>query len=104
MKVFGRIYELGLDQVGSNDHQDRFSLLPETTLEMAHVLAEKTPSSMEQIGFNFEEQKTVVTVRAGVSEYQAEEHLDDLLRKADNALFESKRLVRNRISDDVQAL
>ncbi len=75
---------------------DEFAILaPEATLEQAAMLAERIRAEVEQRAFPPLEH---ITVSIGVAEFDLEETLDELLRRADEALYRAKRGGRNQVA------
>jgi two-component system, cell cycle response regulator len=74
-------------------------VLPETTLEGAVTYAEALRQLIETHEFAFEGNHISVTVSVGVATFQAEMNSPtDLLRAADERLYEAKRSGRNRVA------
>lgn len=74
-------------------------ILPETTGSEAHHVAERIRSAIEDETFTPVAGKEVtVTVSIGITEFQSGETAEDLIRRADNAMYLSKRNGRNRIT------
>ena len=72
-------------------------LLPDTTSEDAAILAERVRADVEGTVFPSEEGNFSITVSIGVASMSGPgDSLNDLLRRADRALYESKRAGRNR--------
>jgi two-component system cell cycle response regulator len=73
-------------------------ILPETTLEGACALAEGLREKIEESRFVFQGETIRVTISIGAA-ILVEEHRAslDLIRKADEKLFEAKRAGRNRV-------
>jgi len=73
-------------------------LLPKTELEEAVKVAEKLRRLVEGDLLKLPDGKTVrLTFSAGVSTFREGESLDQLLKEADEALYEAKRKGRNRV-------
>ena len=74
-------------------------LLPEVDIEDALAVGERLRDAIEQQQLVLESGATVrFTVSVGVSSLgAADPHIDDLLRRADTALYEAKRQGRNRV-------
>ncbi len=68
---------------------------PEINLESAFEIAEKLRDAIEKKNF---ENIGAITCSFGVAEHEAGEDSDVLVRKVDNALYESKSSGRNRVS------
>lgn len=74
-------------------------MLPDSSATQALALAERVRSAMGRMVHTIEEQPVICTVSAGVAVAERRGlSLDTLLRKADNALYLSKRSGRNRVS------
>ncbi|WP_417584775.1 GGDEF domain-containing protein [Pelagibacterium sp.] len=74
-------------------------LLPESSLTEAIALAERIRGTMGRMTHSAEGQLVSCTVSAGVAlAEKGQTSLDSLIRKADNALYLSKRSGRNRVS------
>lgn len=73
-------------------------LLPETSKEKAVRLAEEIRSAMESSPFTIRREKLQMTVSVGVASLP-EDTLDneELIRRADEALYRAKREGRNRV-------
>ncbi len=77
-------------------------ILPELDIDKALTVAERLRKAVENAVFTFKEQKLkgAVTVSLGVASVSEENGLspEELLKKADDALYLSKRNGRNRVS------
>jgi two-component system cell cycle response regulator len=78
---------------------EEFALvLPDTPLDKAMVLAQKTRARIERAELRFEEKLISVTISAGVVEMDAETNSPaDFIGRADARLYEAKRNGRNRV-------
>ena len=65
--------------------------------EGAHILGERFRRSIEDLDIVFEGKKIQVTISVGLSRWKENDNLDDLLRKADKALYSAKDEGRNRV-------
>jgi len=73
-------------------------LLPKTGLEEAVKVAEKLRKLVESEELQLPDGKRIrLTFSAGVSTFREGENLDQLLKEADEALYEAKRKGRNRV-------
>jgi diguanylate cyclase (GGDEF)-like protein/PAS domain S-box-containing protein len=72
-------------------------LLPETTAESARVLAERLRTDIESLPFDAEGRPFRVTASVGIAGYAPGEELEELLGRADRALYEAKESGRNRV-------
>jgi diguanylate cyclase (GGDEF)-like protein len=71
-------------------------LLPGCILRDAQDIAENIRGSIEHLRIEDDHHVTDVTVSLGVTEYRLGENEDDLLRRADDALYRAKEGGRNR--------
>ena len=73
-------------------------LLPETSAEDAVKIAEKIRTSVEANLFSLRRQRMAMTVSIGVANLPKDAlDLEDLLHKADQALYQAKKLGRNKV-------
>ena len=73
-------------------------ILPEVSRDGAVLLAEKVRKAVEESHFRFEGTVIPVTVSLGVTEWVPEaKEVDDLVRLADEKLYEAKRSGRNQV-------
>jgi diguanylate cyclase (GGDEF)-like protein len=103
--VLEKIGRIILEVIRYEDFAARFGgeefaiLLPETGPENARHPAERLRRSIEFFDFNFEEKKFSVTVSIGIAAFP--EHgssMEELLKNADDALYQAKRAGRNTVS------
>lgn len=73
-------------------------LLPECDLESAYVLAEKARADIEKNAIKFKGGSAELTASFGVAEMKAGESQDDLIGRADSALYAAKEGGRNRVA------
>ncbi len=74
-------------------------VLPETTGDGALTLAERLTAVISQTPFQFEDKYYNVTVSAGIATTSGEQNITpmDLIRRADEKLYEAKNTGRNRV-------
>ena len=74
-------------------------LLPNTAIDRAMIMAERTRDAIEQAHFMFNELTLRVTVSVGVATLSSEgsEGVETLVSRADEALYSAKRAGRNRV-------
>lgn len=73
-------------------------LLPETELSQAQNVAERIRKQIAQITFQVQDQMVSITVSIGITVYQAQDcKIEDILKRADHALYQAKKEGRNRI-------
>ena len=71
--------------------------LPHTSPEDAEKVAEKLRRTIAENWIINEEEQIGITISAGVAEYKRQSSMDDLIRAADDALYEAKEQGRNRV-------
>ena len=71
--------------------------LPYTSCEDAEKVAEKLRRTIAESCVINDEEQIAITISAGVAEHQRESSMDDLIRAADEALYEAKEKGRNRV-------
>ena len=99
-------------QLRSNDHLARYGgeefviILPETPLEMAHLLAERIRTSAGEKDYSVGGSQTShVTLSIGVSSFPAQSAtLEELVHHADSALYKAKETGRNRVCNSTPEL
>ena len=78
-------------------------LMPQTNIDDATQLAERIRSNIEKSEVFFDEECVKVTVSIGLSYLQAEDSIiQNILRRADEALFEAKKNGRNQLFNSNQ--
>ncbi|MFM7190246.1 MAG: GGDEF domain-containing protein, partial [Microcystaceae cyanobacterium] len=86
------------DQVGRFGGEEFITILPETKLGEAIDLGERLRHLIVCLCPKFENQVINLSVSIGVTNYHKnDETLDDVLRRADKALYSAKDQGRNRI-------
>jgi diguanylate cyclase (GGDEF)-like protein len=75
-------------------------VLPETTLEGARHTGERVRAMVAERSFQFEERAFNITVSIGIAATNGEEPLtpNDLVRRADEKLYQAKHAGRNRVA------
>jgi len=88
------------DILGRHGGDEFMLILPETSLEGAENLAEKIRSSVKKSDVFVENQKkTHISLSIGIAHFgEAAADIDSLVKKADNALYQSKQAGRNKVS------
>lgn len=72
-------------------------LMPETTLESAIQVANKLRSDIEHTQFHFHGVRVLISISAGVAQYQQDELVNSLFERADAALYAAKEAGRNQV-------
>jgi diguanylate cyclase (GGDEF)-like protein len=74
------------------------AILPETGRDGAHTVAEKFRSSVERASFMYRDQSIPVTISVGVTQVaDTDTRAEEILERADHAMFEAKRAGRNMV-------
>jgi diguanylate cyclase (GGDEF)-like protein len=85
----------GVARVGGEEFM---ILLPQTSLEGAHEIAERLRSTVANSSFHGQQRSTVVTVSIGVSQSGRDgDTIEAILRTADQRLYHAKHEGRNRV-------
>jgi diguanylate cyclase len=91
----------GKDTAARYGGEEFVILLPDTPLQGALTLAESIRATIEGIRIKRVQDNAVatnITVSLGVASYQQNESISDFIGRADQALYESKRQGRNRVT------
>lgn len=72
-------------------------LIPNTTLAMGARLADKLRAAIEACPFHFKGEPVTITVSIGLSAFKAGERSEQVLKRADQALYRAKDAGRNRV-------
>ncbi len=92
--------ELVKSGLRATDHLNRWggeefmALLPETTLEEALSVTERIRKKVSESSFGLDEP---VTVSIGITRYGTDDTIETMIERVDNALYDAKRLGKNRI-------
>lgn len=73
-------------------------LLPATDVGEAVAATERLQRELRKRGFQFEGQAWTITFSAGVAQWRVNESLDDLMKRADRALYEAKHGGKDRVT------
>lgn len=93
-----------VDTLGRLGGEEFGVILPETTVAAAAEVGERLRQTVETTGFDKTGRNIRFTVSLGVAgTCKGDKEFDDLLRRADNALYEAKRQGRNRCVIDCPA-
>ena len=100
LKHFARISNTGLravDVLGRYGGEEFLLILPDTGRDGACVAAERARAAVEAAGFPQLPAERRVTVTIGVAASKPDESVEDLLGRADGALYAGKAAGRNRV-------
>lgn len=86
-----------IDSVSRYGGEEFGFLLPETKLNDAENLTERLLSEIRSLEFESDGESFGITSSAGVSAYREGEALEDLIKKADKALYTAKANGRDRV-------
>lgn len=102
-QVIRKLSEILQSSVRAEDLVARFGgdefviLAPGTTSDQSKTLAERIRQEIEQLDLPYEEARISITVSVGVTS-SSRGQPSDILRAGDRALFEAKRLGRNKVA------
>ncbi|MES9918693.1 MAG: GGDEF domain-containing protein [Candidatus Thiodiazotropha sp.] len=85
----------GNDSIGRWGGEEFIIICRDTDLDTALKIAERLRTTIEQAQFQVDEP---VTCSFGVTSYRVGDNADSLIKRADDALYASKQLGRNRVS------
>jgi len=87
------------DVFGRYGGEEFVVILPEATLQKACEIAERLRVTVENYPYEYDNQKLAVTISLGVCELDiATRTPEDLIKKADQALYKAKNSGRNQVS------
>lgn len=87
----------GVDEAGRYGGEEFIILLPGTTEKSASKIAERLLTSIRELIIAVDQQVVKITVSIGIAEYRiGEESWDQLLERADRAMYKSKENGRDR--------
>lgn len=102
LKMLGKLlkdYIKGKD-IGARFGGEEFILvLPATPIEGAYILAEQIRSGLSKMNFKIKDTGQSIgkiTISLGVALYRAEESIEAVIKRADDALYRAKNTGRNR--------
>ena len=72
-------------------------IMPETTLEAAIPVMEKTREMISRLPFHFRDERVQITMSFGVAPFQDKKTSDEIFELADKALYKAKENGRNRV-------
>ena len=97
-KILKQLANLLKEKIRKSDIASRFGgeefliMLPNATKEKAKMVAERLRKSVQSAGL-----KPRITISLGVSEYKKADTSNNLIKKADAALYRAKKKGRNRV-------
>lgn len=101
--VVGRIKSRmrNLDLIGRYGGEEFVLIFPATRIKKAVDIIERIRQHIEDTPFHVDEFSIPVTISAGVTITSKEDTIDDILRRADQLLYEAKNKGRNRVEYSV---
>lgn len=70
-------------------------LLPETTASQAYKVLDKIRAAVGKTPFRFKSSPVQITISFGITEFEAEDAVEEAFERADNALYTAKKKGRN---------
>jgi len=87
----------GQDFIARFGGEEFVVLLPQTPPAVGLKLAENLRAAIEACPFHFKGERVVITTSIGLSAFRSGERGDQVLKRADDALYRAKDLGRNRV-------
>lgn len=101
LEVFGRLCKeiMRTSDLGGRLGGEEFGfLLPETEAVRARIFAERLRESLAGYEFIYQDRKIEISLSGGVAQWEGkEDNLENLIRRADQKLYQAKEEGRNRI-------
>ncbi|MFQ5937285.1 MAG: GGDEF domain-containing protein, partial [Acidiferrobacterales bacterium] len=85
------------DKVGRYGGEEFLLVFPETALDQTNSIAEHIRAAVNGTEFDVGNEKITLTISIGATLFVKGEDLDQLLSRADSALYEAKASGRNRV-------
>lgn len=98
LKTIARIFQQATrneDFIARFGGEEFVGIFPETNLKDAVVLANKIREKIKTSNFHYENEPVAITASAGLATFQANDSIEDVLKRADAALYEAKDSGRN---------
>jgi diguanylate cyclase (GGDEF)-like protein len=84
------------DSFGRYGGEEFLLMLPETSIDEAHALAERVRANIARLGFP-DLPDLAVTVSIGIAQFRTDEPISQTVARADEALYQAKSSGRNRV-------
>ena len=95
--IFKGTLREGIDIAARYGGEEMIALLPETDIKGAYIVAERLRNAIAEHEFTGYKTSLHVTISIGVSEFpSSDQDREELIRKADTALYQSKEGGRNK--------
>lgn len=101
LKVISRSIAKRLREVdffGRYGGEEFVAILPETSLDKAHVLLEKIRLAIANTAFNYKNEPLSITLSIGITEFRPGDTIESVFVRADKTLYTAKSEGRNRCS------
>jgi diguanylate cyclase len=85
------------DSIGRFGGEEFVVLLPETTLEAGKLALERLQRELTKQFFLSNNEKLLITFSAGVAQYRPGESEADVIKRADQAMYQAKQTGKNRV-------
>lgn len=86
------------DKVGRYGGEEFLVVLPHTSLAQGRKIAERMRSAVNNWEFDLDDKPVKLTISLGLTQFRKGEDLEQLLSRADQALYEAKNAGRNRVA------
>jgi len=86
-----------IDALGRFGGEEFLVILPETSLQGATFIAERMRARIKATKFEGMDKSLSISISVGVAERSADEAAEDLIKRADEALYQAKSEGRNRV-------
>ena len=95
--IFKSSLREGIDLAARYGGEEMIALLPETDTKGAYIVAERLRNAIAEHKFTGYKTSLHVTISIGISSFpDSDQNMDELIRKADTALYQSKENGRNK--------
>lgn len=94
-----------VDLVGRYGGEEFLVVSPNTNVEGSKLLAERLRVAVEKLEVRFEGQKIPLTISLGLTDFRSFnfEHLEEMLKSADEALYRAKNSGRNQVQCAIES-
>lgn len=94
-RILGQVRDK--DTVGRYGGEEFLLVFPETNGEIALRIAERIRQSIDEDMFHIDDVSLHVTVSLGLTQYQPGESKEELIKRADTAMYQAKKSGRNNV-------
>ncbi|MFK8069234.1 MAG: GGDEF domain-containing protein [Gammaproteobacteria bacterium] len=98
-KVAGRMNNVvrGNDVIGRTGGEEFMIVLPQSDITAASAVGERIRQAIEKSPISFNDNSISITISLGAAQLKNNEKLEELIERADQALYEAKETGRNRV-------